>query len=48
MIIARSFARIHETNLKVRIEFSTILYTTPMREPFTEAGCFALVVRRQE
>ena len=31
MIIARSFARIHETNLKVRISFFTILLTASMR-----------------
>jgi 3-isopropylmalate dehydratase small subunit len=42
MIIARSFARIHETNLKVWY----LLFTTPsgMKDIFTETGSSALVV----
>ena len=44
MIIARSFARIHETNLKVRIGFSQYYTPHPCVEPFTETGSFALVV----
>lgn len=44
MIIARSFARIHETNLKVR--FLVLLFVQGMKSTFaiTEAGSFALVV----
>ena len=44
MIIARSFARIHETNLKVRIAFFS--HHSTCVELFTEAGGFAIVVRR--
>lgn len=49
MIIARSFARIHETNLKVGSNCLSQL--SGMKKcilGFTEAGNLALVVRRQE
>lgn len=46
MIIARSFARIHETNLKVWFPSPATLYTYERTLVFTEAGSLALVVRR--
>jgi aconitase A len=49
MIIARSFARIHETNLKVGSTCPSLL--SGMKKvswDFTEAGNLALMVRRQE
>ena len=45
MIIARSFARIHETNLKVRMEFRTSFFLNILTIGIETRG-FALMVRR--